>query len=34
LPSFVSRSAVKTLQMPRPFDIPMMAAAPTPQPAE
>jgi hypothetical protein len=34
LPSFVSRSVVKPLQMSRPFNIPMVAAAPPPQPAE
>jgi hypothetical protein len=34
LPSFVSRSVVKTMQMSRPFNIPMMAAAPPAQPAE
>ena len=34
LPSFVSRSVVKTMQMSRPFNIPMMAASPPPQPAE
>jgi TPR repeat protein len=34
LPSFVSRSVVKTMQMSRPFNILMMAASPPPQPAE
>ena len=34
LPSFVSRSVVKTMQMSRPFNIPMMAASPPAQPAE
>jgi hypothetical protein len=34
LPSFVSRSVVKTMQMSRPFNIPMMAASPPPQSAE
>ena len=34
LPSFVSRSVVKSTQMSRPFNIPMMAASPPPQPAE
>jgi hypothetical protein len=34
LPSFVSRSVVKPMQMSRPFNIPMMAASPPAQPSE
>jgi hypothetical protein len=30
MPSFVSRSVVKTMQMLRPFNIPMIAAPPPP----
>jgi TPR repeat protein len=34
LPSFISRSVVKTMQILRPFNIPMLAASPAPKPAE
>ncbi len=34
LPSFISRSVVKTLQILRPLGVPMLAGAPAPQPAE
>jgi uncharacterized protein len=34
LPSFISRSVVKTLQILRPLGVPMLAGAPSPQPAE
>jgi uncharacterized protein len=34
LPSFVSRSVVKPMQMSRPFNMPMMAASPPTQPPE
>jgi exopolysaccharide production negative regulator len=34
LPSFISRSVVKTPQIPRPLGVPMLAGAPAPQPAE
>jgi exopolysaccharide production negative regulator len=34
LPSFISRSVVKMLQIPRALGVPMLAGAPPPQPAE
>ncbi len=34
LPSFISRSVVRTLQILRPLGVPMLAGAPAPQPAE
>jgi uncharacterized protein len=34
LPSFISRSVVKMLQIPRALGVPMLAGAPAPQPAE
>jgi len=34
LPSFISRSIVKTMQILRPLNIPVLAASPAPEPAE